>query len=297
MKITICISGETRDWNNYPSKNLGYFITRLTELGHQVKVVGHTWSHCEQPLQHHVTFDKLVIDDQVMIEEWVKEDWIHRLSISEEVAERFNYDDDDDFEYDNLSNDDQYELAYWCRHAYGQHISGYKSFQLADNDADLYIRWRWDLIFNKLQIDVIEDEYKDNIDYWMQYLNDLFEQCAMLESSSSDGTDVHFGGSTIVHGLNNICVDDTFFAFTSRAKERIDLLDIFDAIHEYSNIKNPALNREVYHTLWLYIMTEYPELEGACSLPACVRATYRPARFQLKIDEFHEEALLIDAKM
>jgi hypothetical protein len=285
MKIAICISGQTRDWDDEPSKNLAYYISCLEKYGHEVDVVGHTWSHCTPPSEEHVKFKKLIIEDQVIIDNWVLTDWTNRLTFNKELCELFNYDptDHDEYdlkniEYDRLSNDTINKVLQYCRAGYGQHVSGWKSFQLADNGYDMYIRWRWDLIFTNL-VDTKSD-IKDIIDFYVPYINEVIKSFHSLTFSSTDNLHVLFGGNSIIHTKDRSCVDDLFFAFTSTAKQKIDGIDIFDAIDKCFDptMHHTPLNKALYHTLWTWCMTDLIEMEGVCRLPACVSMTHSESR-------------------
>jgi len=286
MKIAICISGETRSWDNDPSINLAYYVSCLEKSGHEVDVVGHTWSHCTPPSEEHVKFKKLIIEDQVVIDNWVLEDWVNRLTFNNELCELFNYDHNDhagfdltNIEYDRLSSDTINKILQYCRASYGQQVSGWKSFQLADDAYDMYIRWRWDLIFT---IDnILMSDYKNIIDFYVPYIDQIITSFHSLTFSTTDNLHVLFGGNTIIHSRDKSCVDDLFFAFTSVAKQKIDAVDIFDGIDKCFdiNIGPQNLNKPTYHNLWTWCMTNLIEIEGVCILPACVSMTYLEGRF------------------
>jgi len=292
MKIAICISGQTRDWHDYPSKNLAYFISTLEAAGHEVDVVGHTWSHCIPPSEEHVKFKKLIIEDQVIIDDWVKKDWINRITLNDELCDLFNYDPSDQYgfdmttlEYDNLSDDHINKILQNCRAGYGQHVSGWKSFQLADDGYDIYLRWRWDLVFTKDNSNTSNDEYNLVIDYWAPYLIDIITSFHSVSFSSAGNLNILFGNNTIIYHAYKACVDDIFFGFSSLAKEKINAVDIFDAIdlcfHPMigDNIKCLEMNRALYHTFWTWCMTDLIKMEGVCKLPGCVSMTYLESRF------------------
>jgi hypothetical protein len=290
MKIAICISGQTRDWHDYPSKNLAYFISTLEAAGHEVDVFGHTWSHCIPPSEEHVKFKKLIIDDQVIIDDWVKQDWANRLTLNDTLCDLFNYDTYDQgafdmttLEYDNLSDDHINKILQYCRAGYGQHVSGWKSFQLADDGYDMYLRWRWDLVFTKDNSIASSDQYRYLIDYWAPYLQDIITSFHSVSYSSTDNINILFGGNTIIHNAYSACVDDIFFGFSLLAKQKINAIDIFDAIDTcFDPIHNdgfPYINKALYHTFWTWCMTDLIEMEGVCKLPGCVSMTHQDTRF------------------
>jgi hypothetical protein len=289
MKITICISGQTRSWGEYPSKNLGYFVSQLEQLGHTVDVVGHTWSYRNEPFQYPsqdiVQFKKLVVDDQVVIEDWVKQDWTKRIVIDNEMRRFFDYSMDDQeestkkLEYNNLSTDQINDMLIYTRSQIGQHISGWKSFQLADNDSDIYLRWRWDLIFSTVNAHVDEEDYKNNIDYWIEYLNDLFTYATKID------TGFHFCGEQIhLESSSSVIVDDQYFIFTNKAKQKIDNIDIFNAIDTYARDNEYDCERGGYHFLWTYINIHMTREIGTSLFPNIARATYNDVRYLREIE-------------
>ena len=58
MKIALCISGETREYNKYHGPDT--LITLLLDLGHTVDIFAHTWEHCERPVKLLYPIKKLI---------------------------------------------------------------------------------------------------------------------------------------------------------------------------------------------------------------------------------------------
>jgi len=285
MKISICVSGQTRSWNDHPSNNLQYFISVLEQMGHTVNVVGHTWDNCDTPTQDLVQFKNIELNNSSMIDDWIKQDWHNRVIIDNDLCDYFEYapqnnnNDDtdfpprDDMAYDRIPEYIRNDMLEWSRNEYAQHISGWKSFQLADSDSDIYLRWRWDLIFNTLNRFVDEDDYKNNINYWTDHLNDLFTY-----ASNHMTADFYFCGSSVLLTDGEAIVDDQYFIFTNKAKQKIDNIDIFEAIDAYAVINDNSMTRTAEQHLWRFINIGLTELSGLNMLPPIARTTYSPHR-------------------
>jgi len=291
MKIAICIGGETRDWHEYPSKNLEYFIMQLESHGHEIEVYGHTWSHCVPPADDRVKFNNIIVEDQVIIDDWVKEDWIHRLTLTEELSDLLDYNplDHHGFFYetaglDVLSDEIITSILNSCRAGYGQHISGWKSFQMAPNDCDMYIRWRWDTVFTPLGEDSDRDHYPDEIDFYTPLISHVLSKFDQVTYSSVSDLHVVFNGNSHIYDTYLACIEDMFFGFDVIAKAKIDSIDIFDALdirfgEDYSH------HKAIAHTLWTWLMINNLGMQGACLLPGCVQPTPRLNRFAEEEDE------------
>jgi hypothetical protein len=279
MKISICVSGQTRSWNDHPSNNLQYFISVLEQMGHTVNVVGHTWDNCDTPTQDLVQFKNIELNRSSIIDEWIKQDWYNRVIIDNDLCDYFEYKQITDFPqridmaYDRIPEYIRTDMLEWSRNEYAQHISGWKSFQLADNDSDIYLRWRWDLVFNTLSTDLDEEDYKNNIDYWTENLNDLFTYVTDHRSE-----DFYFCGSSLILTGGQAIVDDQYFIFTNKAKQKIDNINIFEAIDAYAAFKDYDMTRTAEQHLWKFINIGLTELSGLTMLPPMARTTYSPHR-------------------
>lgn len=289
MKIAICLSGETRDWDDYSSKNLAHFISNLEANGHEVDCFGHTWSHCKPPSQKSVKLKKSIIENQKVIEDWVMGDWEKRLTFNNEICEDMEYNpmdhhgyDHSKIQYKNVSDEMVEKILDYCCRGYGQHISGWKSFQLADEGYDLYVRWRWDLIFCKDDESNHMSDYKKVIDFWQPFIEVAFKALSTTSFSDAQDIGVAFTGNAIVKKANHACIDDLFMIFTPKVKSIIDTIDIYDAIDlrflDTGN-DNMEYNKALYHDLWTWTLTELIGVEGVCNLPACINPSFREDRF------------------
>lgn len=285
MKIAICISGETRDWDDYPSLNLEYFINKLENDGHGVDVYAHTWKHCELPRSDRVKFKELLIEDQEHLVDWIKEDWINRIDVPESYCEILSYDgmnhDDFDFkliDFENLSDDQINEICEFSRRSYGQHVSGWRSFQLSNSGYDVYLRWRWDLVFTLQHEDMNNNDYRYYLDMNYFHIINSMNNLNTLTDSTIDNLGVMFAGAIIYRLKTEPCVEDTHFIFSNHTKQQIDntnIYDLLDVLFDYDK----TLMKLGPHSIWTWLMTDALNVEGNCKFHECAQITYRPERF------------------
>jgi hypothetical protein len=131
MKVAICLSGETRIFNRYVQK-FNNLISQSKQEGITVDLYGHTWDHCDIDFETGL-LKQLKIENQKVIDDWVKEDFIKRTYY--DPADLIPVDKD----FISLNIDRS-------RKVYGQMFSGITSLQMPDDSYDLYIRARWDTI-------------------------------------------------------------------------------------------------------------------------------------------------------
>jgi hypothetical protein len=221
MKIALCISGETREYNQFFGPDT--IVTYLRSRGYQVDVYGHTWEHCENPRRSSVfDFKKLQIDNQdVLIRDWVNVDpsarlWGHNL---------------DDFEASLLET----------RKRIGQHVGGLISLQMPPVDTyDLVVRWRWDLQVSRWFIDRPEV---------MDYLvGSQFDFC--------NGRNTHNHNMAMTSNNSWInkdftSIEDVFFILTKLAHEKLKTLHPLNIIADVWEHDN---DQTAFHILWNNIL-------------------------------------------
>jgi hypothetical protein len=120
-QIAICVSGETRDFND----NKTHWLSDVERIfgRNNVDFYGHTWSHCEAPEVNY--FKKIEQTDQVVIDHWADRDPDRRL-----------------FKHD-IPPHLQPQAT---RAAFGQLWSNKLCMDLVPVEAyDLVIRYRWDI--------------------------------------------------------------------------------------------------------------------------------------------------------
>lgn len=257
MKIALCIAGETREYNSFFGPDT--LITHLMEAGHTVDIFGHTWDHCEKPIEDMFKFKKLVIEDQLkIVEDWVNKNPEQRL---------YN-------EWDHENDcDGPLETIEVTRAKIGQHVSGLKSLQMPEtDDYDLFIRWRWDLkiewnqqwidkdAVNKpaaiYNADLYSRDYRNTVvkfmyDQWVNYLENR-NQIPMVITDSIGWV-----------GLHNWAIQDTHFLLNKLAHKNIKNLNWETEIAQVWNETSKCSS----HMLWNHLLIRQAKCMIRQSLP------------------------------
>ena len=219
MKIALCISGETREYNKFFGPSV--FVEYLRSKGCTVDIYGHTWKHCnEVPLETDIIkFKELVIEDQAVIDRWVDENpnghgWDTPRPAHMQADEWFG------------------RLYHNTRVKLGQHIGGFTCLRIPDyNNYDLCIRWRWDLTLNL------------NLDWEINAMENIFYP--VLESTARLVEELAVTSCNSGIAPYGPCLEDTHYAFNRRAMFNINNFNLHDAI------LNAWVGGKVsYHTLW-----------------------------------------------
>ena len=174
-KIALVISGETRSYKDLPE---GYQMSKIIDMyktiAKEVDVYGHTWSHCEAPLLKNNFFEikELQVEDQVVIDNWVKEDFINRS-----YNNQYSFNDNHTLHiHDPATFVDVHLEASRC--AYGQIWSAMRSFCMLKDTFDHYdiiVRLRWDLAIN------------NSNDISRVHINDYLKKCEEIKVHSLNG--------------------------------------------------------------------------------------------------------------
>lgn len=261
MKIALCLSGESRMFNEFNDASLERgpqeFYRKLQQYNPDwtVDVYGHTWTHCELPVTDVFQFKQLIIEDQKLIDDWVKEDFLNR-AFSNKIDFNPKY---------KLS---EMSLSAWVdklldrsRWAYGQHFSAYHCFALLPkNEYDIVIRYRWDLSFEPRFIpdgnELGSWGATSSIDFFKKSIGKSIENLISPKHYGIEPAAI-ITNNMYVHGgqPNGIQMDDTFFMFNRKAFAVINkgqhgqdttfedhLAHVFSQTHE--NEKHSA------HSLW-----------------------------------------------
>lgn len=243
MKIAVCISGETRNFNRVlgMSDHRGPmdFVNELRKFFPTVDVYGHTWAHCELPKQDPVKFTKLQVDDQSMIDDWVSGDFLNRAYSNRDMWNPQN-------KLSSLGPQKFVDIHLQrSRAAYGQVFSAFRCFELVPRGHyDVVIRYRWDLE-HLGDTDHFEKTVVDRI-HWLSRRTAQDVAAGM----STCNTTVYTGNPLA------ITLEDTFFMVNTRGHEYL-LADSIE--HRLSVIFEGAWGGEKSeaHTLWnLVIFTQ-----------------------------------------
>jgi hypothetical protein len=219
MRIALCISGETREYNTFLGPEL--FIEYLRSKGCTVDIYGHTWKHCEEPKQTNIIkFKELLIEDQSIIDRWVDENpnahgWDTPRPVHMQADEWFG------------------RLYHNTRVKTGQHIGGFTCLKMPEFNAyDLCIRWRWDLTLDlnhEWQESAMEHQFYPSLK-WVSTRHD-----DAVCTTSAESHIANYGP----------CLNDTHIAFNKLAMHNLKNLNVNERI-----VKEWEGSKISYHTLW-----------------------------------------------
>ena len=236
LKIAVCFSGETRDYNTCPHiwEAWKIFAEKMSQGGYGfVDFYGHTWAHCEPPAVS-LPFTHIQIDDQRLIDDWVSEDLIFRS------ANKTQWQQVPEFQTMNQEQRFHHYLD-MSRRCYGQLVSGVTSFSLVDQSYDYIIRTRWD-------VELYQDQLHKLIDFWDEYaamdwpIRAFHEELYLLNCS------------VIAFGKKGMDLPEDFFFIISNNDNlnnrfKFDWRDVLDDILQQT-VKKPDRSKPSSHTLW-----------------------------------------------
>ena len=238
MKIALCISGETREYNKYfaPTSLIQY----LRSKGCTVDIYGHTWSDCVVPEETDtIKFKELLIEDQAIIDRWVdknpnKHGWDTPRPANMQADEWFG------------------RLYHNTRIHIGQHIGGIHCLRMPDeNEYDLYVRWRWDL------------ELKTIKDWDIQLLENNFYP--MLEWASTRSEAIGLTSCESFYNHYGPCLEDSHYFFNKLAMSPINQLDYHEEILRFW-----ITGKTSFHILWNKLLAEGCFIRLSTRLPNLV---------------------------
>lgn len=240
MKIAVCLSGETRNFNRVLSlkdtRGPIDFVNELKKFYSDVNVYGHTWSHCPPPIESGFKFKKLQIDNQSIIDDWVKQDFLNRS-----YSNRSGWNLDNKLADMSPQKFVNLHLAR-SRAAYGQVFSAFKCFNLVPLDTyDIVIRYRWDLQ-HQYDTEYFENTIIDRIKFLIRRKNQN-----MTAGVGSSNTTLYTGTPPLM------TMEDTFFMFNQLGHSYIRSVPIEDRLERvfescWGNEKEEA------HSLWASVI-------------------------------------------
>jgi len=253
MKIALCISGETREYNQYLGPTS--FINYLRSKGAEVDIYGHTWKHCGVPDESDtIKFKKLVIEDQKVIDDWVdlnpmKNGW-------------------DTEKEPHVSSDEWFREVYHnTRVKIGQHIGGFNCLRMPDPDEyDIVIRWRWDL--GLMGSDDLQHRQGNGlflIPEHEQYLLDTIFY-PKLEWASTRQQPFALTSSESYLAQYGPCLEDTHYVFNKQAMRCIHKLDL-----HFQIVKIWEGGKIGYHTLWNKLLADKGGIKIGTHLPNVIK--------------------------
>lgn len=247
LKVAVCISGETRNYNQDLSDETQRgpmdFVEELRkfpEFFDTVDVFGHTWSHCERPANHQ-TFKDFFQQDQSVIDDWVKGDFRNRC-YTDSGEGNFN-------SYNVLTymSSDDYISAYLMqsRRVYGQTWGASVCFDMVPlREYDIVIRYRWDL------------GHTGNTD---QFKNTVIDRILWLCSSDvvNEPSAMSTSNFELKGGYNwppDPHIEDTFFILNKLGHEMFCHVTIENKIERMIDSRLGATQLPSAHSLWREIL-------------------------------------------
>jgi hypothetical protein len=258
MKIALCIAGETRDYNTFFGPDT--IITHLMENGHTVDIFGHTWNHCEKPVEDIFKFKRLLIEDQLK----VIEDWVNGYPEKRQFAYW-------DHENDGYGPLEDIEVT---RAKIGQHVSGWKSLQMPEtNEYDLFLRWRWDLKleWNQTWLTLpgqqkrdpsIQPHDKTLLESKIPVIKEMFNQWVDYVATKDDLPVILTDGHGWV-GEYSWTIQDTHFFLNKSAHKNIKNTEWGPAIQKVWNETSKCSS----HMLWNHLLIKAAKCVIRQSLP------------------------------
>lgn len=247
MKIAVCVSGETRNYNQeLQTKNhrgpteFVEELRKFPEFFDTVDIFGHTWAHCERPVNYG-EFKEFKQQDQSIIDDWVKGDFRNR-SYTDSGEGNFN-------SYNVLANmsSDDYINAFLMqsRRIYGQTWGASVCFDMVPlNEYDIVIRYRWDL---EHQGDT--NHFKNTVVDRILWLcsGDIVDTPSAM---STNNFELHGG----YHWPPNPHIEDTFFIFNKLGHEMFCHVDIRHKLERMIDGRHGATQLPSAHSLWREIL-------------------------------------------
>lgn len=261
-RVAICVSGEVRTYQKSGRAYLVDFIERLERMGIEVDVFAHTWEHCDNIPYDDAIFKKLSVTDCNDIGDWIRSDITARILTHPDI--------------EHTTPNDINSLIEISNYGYAQVFGMYYALQLAAPGYDLYIRWRWDLMYgvtyspqpDQAMIDVI-------VDHTVNLLHSLI----VGESYTDPKAFMYAMNASIIHSnlqeyeytsnlpLRNL-INDLFFVLDKSAYRKLMKRDIATVLHEIMS-SIPPKRRPGYknHGLWNIMMHGYDVRISVGELP------------------------------
>jgi hypothetical protein len=275
LKIALCVSGETRTFNENFDCNVLWLAQELRTHNIEVDIFGHTWDYCDLP-KNTDAFKKIEVGNKTDIKNWITDDFLAR------IVQYNHYDFYNDLPRLSLTKSEKYtdailesSIAGWS-----QIWSAFCSFSLINDveDYDYIIRWRWDARFGNR---AIPNGNTGLVNYLQSIL--FYHLTTPNAVVLNDKTpDIYFSGNSFINidikkkiqdSSSLMCIEDTFFVIPLRnnlfSKDIINKLNWKQKIDGKVRLKS-VNNRNCSHTLWYDVFQGW-DLLGYFMLPDCAR--------------------------
>ena len=259
MKIALFMCGETRSFNVDGKFQLLKLKNVIESTGHTLDCYGLHWDDCDYPDQDVVKFKQIKTVSQQIIREWVERD-IENRAIANIGYARERWEQLYDMDLNKIPYD---ELVYSSYTSLGQVIGGWMALQMIPQEYDLYIRWRWDCsitVGNFTHGEVIFDYVRQTYGCkdFEEVKNILIDPrlrgfVLQLEEFHNENSEyvgaLALGTSVVSKTAAMSTIDDVFFVFSKRIKDKIDALDMWNFFGEFLS-KYDFEWRPDSHNLW-----------------------------------------------
>lgn len=246
MKIAVCLSGETRNYNqdlaDPHARGPMDFVHELQKHFDTVDVFGHTWQHCEIP-SNHTDFKKFKQQDQQVIADWVTQDFVNRV---------YTDGGEGNFNSYNKLNDlgpDKFIESYLekSKAIYGQTWSASECFDLVPlNEYDIVVRYRWDLRHegdSKFFKDTVVNRILWICGKFFDHNNDtplMVSTCNGHVSTGWPQPEAH--------------IEDTFFILSGQAHCVVCQVAIADKLDQIIEKNMGRMHMPAHHSLWRSVL-------------------------------------------
>jgi hypothetical protein len=242
MKIALCLSGETRmfnDFDNSPSEGPQHFYKMLKNFYPDIDVYGHTWSHCDIPVTTAFEFKQLLIEDQKIIDDWVSEDFVNRA-----FSNRMQWNKQHVLR-DQTPDSFVAESLRRSRYAYGQLFSAYHCFALVNQEYDIVIRYRWDLGCMSYA-DRVNFSNMDEVEFFKHTVVSEIERLMARQHQQAQIPTVITSTNCVIFSGNPpaIQIEDTFYMFNRMSYSALS----FDSDNRPTTIEQ--LLAVIFETTW-----------------------------------------------
>lgn len=243
MKIAVCLSGETRNYNHdlLDTDRQGPmdFVNQLKQHFDVVDIFGHTWSHCGKPVNRH-DFKKFRQDDQKVITDWVAQDFVNRT-----------YTDGGNGNFNSINQlNDLGPVAFIdaylnkSKAIYGQTWSAAECFELVPLDEyDIVIRYRWDLVHDG-NSKFFEATVVNRI-LWLKN-SDVVHNPTLVSTCNS-----HIQTNN-PHAIAHI--EDTFFIMNKVAHRVFCQVEIGDKLDNIIDLNLGRKHMPAHHGMWQAVL-------------------------------------------
>ena len=232
MKIAICISGQTRTFNqnrDTEGDDLKEFLEHLKH--YNVDLYGVHWKSCRPVDRSKFDYKKIKVIDHDDVRKWVAEDFMNRCFRTMEGEIR-------------ITNPDFVEegLNYSVR-SYSQHWSAFECYNLIDDphEYDWIIRWGWDNNLVNKDKEFLCERWHEKLD---QYMTRIFDHTTYDDKFTLTQGEVKWNAN-----MNIIEFDDIFFMHNSKALEQLQKTP-FPILLERCIDHHAGNNHMRDHSLW-----------------------------------------------